>query len=209
MQEGGNKFAGRALKWLEYSPKHVVARYVLVWVLLFAAIFALTWVALSARQFRQSRSLRPVRMTNETWMHLDTEQVSMIPHNQENGVWCSMRNLVFVRCSFDDIFRHIDFALVGNVEHGYHYYIQCELFYDNNGDTWLWPATCAAWIDHYPTAKLPFFVANYTLYIIRTYMQKFMLVAVFSAVSTYVLSFATEFVIAFAIKIRKNKWYSR
>ncbi len=209
MQDGGSKFIGSPRKWLEYNPKHVVARYILVWVLLFATICALTWVALSARQFRLAKSSRPVRLTNETWVHLDPEQVSMIPHNRENGVWCTMHNLVFMRCSFDDVFRHIDFALVGNADHGYHFYIQCEMFYDSGGDPFIWPTTCAAWIDHYPTSKLPFFIANYSLYLFRAYASKAALVAIVSAAATYVLSFATEFVIAAAITLRKNKWYYR
>jgi hypothetical protein len=208
MQDGGSKVSGHARKWLEYNPKHVVARYVLVWLLLFAAICALTWVALSARQFRHARSSRPVRLSNGTWMHLDPEQVSMVPHNHENGVWCMMQDIVFVRCSFDDPYHDVNFALTRDDNHGHRFYILCEMFYDN-GDRLVWPTTCMAWIDHYPTSGLPFFVANYAHYLVRTYVYKAALVAVVSAVATYVLSFATEFVISFAITLRKNKWYSR
>jgi hypothetical protein len=209
MQDGGSKLAGHASKWLAYSPKNVVARYVAVWVLLFMAICALLWVGMSARQFRLSRSSRPLRFTNETWLHLDSEQLGTLPHNKETGVWCSMRGELFMRCSFDGVFQHFDFALIGNVDHGYHSYIQCEMFYDNNGNAWVWPTTCIAWLDHYPTSTLLFFATNYAVYLARTYASKTVFVVVASAAVTYILSFAVDFATTFVVLLRKNKWNSR
>ena len=208
MQDGGSKLARHAHKWLEYSPKHLVARYLLVWALLWATVFVSVWFALSARAFRLAKSVPPVQFGNETWMHLDSDQLGAIPHSSDVGVWCKMKGAVLMECTFHDEFRHIDFALVGNVDHGYHYYIQCELFGDSDGNTWVWPRTCLAWADWHPHAdaatRTVFVAINHARHLFRAYAYKMAAVAAVSLAATYVSSFAVDWAVSWTMAARKK-----